>query len=119
MSTHPQIALHRLGAEALGRALAEVRAPHLPQSQMSDHYAIGNDILRDALQAKVAHLVDALGPQLRTSLRTWHGATPDVLALDLAFVEHPRQPFELAWVEIQAFTLSRCTTALSFSLAGS
>ena len=104
MSTHPQIALHRLGAEALGQALAEVRAPHLPQSQMSDHYAIGNDALRDALHAKVTHLVDALGPQLRASPRPWHGATPDVLALDLAFVEHPRQPFELAWVEIQAFT---------------
>lgn len=104
MSALPQVHLHRLGADALGQALADVRAPHLPQSQMSDHYAVGNSALHAALKTKVAHLVDALGPQLRRPRPHWHGAQADVLALDLAFVEHPRQPFELAWVEIQAFT---------------
>lgn len=104
MSALPQITLRRLGADALGQALANVRAPHLPQSQMSDHYALGNAALHLALQAKIAHLVQALTPQLRSSRLPWPGAQADVLALDLAFVEHPRQPFELAWVEIQAFT---------------
>ena len=104
MSAPPRIELHPLGTEPLRRALAEVRAPHLPQSQMSDRYATGDAALHRALQAKVAHLVDALGPALRAPRPHWHGARADVLALDLAFVEHPRQPFDLAWVEIQAFT---------------
>jgi hypothetical protein len=104
MSARPQIALHHLGAEPLARALTAVGAPHLPQTQMSDQYACGNDALRLALSAKVAHLLDALAPQLDPARTRWLGAQPDVLALDLAFVEHAHDPFELAWVEIQAFT---------------
>lgn len=104
MNTFAQLELHPLGTEALARSLAEVRAPHLPQSQMSDHYAMGNTALRQALDTKVHHLVEALAPQLQQRRRPWPDARADVLALDLAFVEHPRQPFELAWVEIQAFT---------------
>ena len=72
MSALPQVHLHRLGADALGQALADVRAPHLPQSQMSDHYAVGNRALHAALKTKVAHLVDALDPQLRRPRPHWH-----------------------------------------------
>lgn len=104
MSTLAQLQLQPLGADALSQALADVRAPHLPQTQMSDHYAVGNRALHQALQTKVANLVAALGPQLHPSRSPWPGARADVLALDLAFVDHPQQPFDLAWVEIQAFT---------------
>lgn len=104
MNPFLQISLHSLGHEALSQALADVRAPHLPQSQMSDHYAVGNAALCEALHAKVAHLVGALEPQLHPRRLRWPATAPDVLALDLAFVDHPKQPFGLAWVEIQAFT---------------
>ncbi len=104
MSDHPDIRLHCLGAEPLARALAQTGAPHLPQSLLSDHYAVGNRALHQALSAKIARLLDALAPQLQGTPGRWQGTAPDVLALDLAFVEHPGRPFELAWVEIQAFT---------------
>ncbi len=104
MNTSPQLRLEYLGVDRLATALADVGAPHLPQSGMSDHYAVGNDALRRALAAKITHLVDALAPQLRPARVAWPGAQADVLALDLAFVEHPQQAFDLAWVEIQAFT---------------
>ena len=104
MNAMPQLQLHFLGAEALSQSLAGVRAPHLPQSQLSDHYATGNRTLLAMLQGKIAHLLDGLGPQLHPSRSPWPGARADVLALDLAFVEHAQQPFDLAWVEIQAFT---------------
>jgi hypothetical protein len=104
MNTWPQLRLEFLGNEPLAQALADVAAPHLPQSAMSDHYAVGNDALRRALDAKIAHLLKALAPQLHSTRFAWPGSRADVLALDLAFVEHPTQPFDLAWVEIQAFT---------------
>ena len=104
MNARPEISLHHLGAEPLARALAATAAPHLPQSQLSDQYGLGNAALRQALAAKVEHLLAGLAPQLHPARSRWLGAQPDVLALDLAFVEHPSQPFDLAWVEIQAFT---------------
>lgn len=104
MTALPQVRLECLGADALAQALSDTGAPHLPQSLLSDHYAVGNDALRQALSAKIAHLLAALAPQLHPSRTRWLGAQPDVLALDLAFVEHAQRPFELAWVEIQAFT---------------
>ncbi|MCW8808503.1 MAG: hypothetical protein OQK79_10360 [Rhodanobacter sp.] len=104
MSAWPQIRLEFLGVEPLARALSATGAPHLPQSMMSDHYAVGNDALRRALDAKIAALLAALEPQLDPARVAWPGARADVLALDLAFVEHPQRPFDLAWVEIQAFT---------------
>lgn len=103
-SAWPQLRLEYMGSERLAHALDEVGAPHLPQSMMSDHYAVGNAPLRQVLDAKIRHLVEALAPQLHPTRTLWLGARADVLALDLAFVEHPRQPFDLAWVEIQAFT---------------
>lgn len=112
MSAWPEVSLHHLGAEPLAQALADVGAPHLPQSLLSDHYARGNEAFRQMLSAKVAHLLAALAPQLHPSRTRWLGAQPDVLALDLAFVEHAQRPFDLAWVEIQAFTsmLPTCHT---------
>jgi hypothetical protein len=104
MKVVPQIQLKFLGAEPLSQALAEVRAPHLPQSMMSDHYAVGNGALQQALSNKIRHLTSQLGPHLAPGRVAWPGAQADVLALDLAFVEHPYRPFDLAWVEIQAFT---------------
>lgn len=104
MSAAPSIALHHLGHEALAQSLASVGAPHLPQSLLSDHYATGNAALHRALEHKIAHLLAALAPTLAQRQSPWHQARADVLALDLAFVEHARQPFELAWVEVQAFT---------------
>lgn len=104
MNALPQIRLEFLGAEPLARALAATRAPHLPQSGMSDLYGIGNHALRRAIEAKIAALLVALKPHLRPERVAWPGARADVLALDLALVEHPQRPFDLAWVEIQAFT---------------
>ena len=104
MSTQPQIRLKHVGAERFAQALAEVGAPHLPQSLLSDHFAVGNAALHRMLRRKVDRLVDALAPQLRSSPRAWTGARADVLALDMAFVEHADEPLDLAWVEIQAFT---------------
>ncbi|HEY8681534.1 MAG TPA: hypothetical protein VIM06_00040 [Rhodanobacter sp.] len=104
MNAWPQLRLEFLGTEPLTQALADVAAPHLPQSAMSDHYAVGNDALRQALASKITHLVTALAPQLHAARVPSTRARADVLALDLAFVEHPTQPFDLAWVEIQAFT---------------
>ncbi|MFC5526351.1 hypothetical protein ACFPPA_11465 [Rhodanobacter ginsengisoli] len=104
MNTQPQLRLEFLGAEPLARALSDTGAPHLPQSQLADHYAVGNDALRRALEGKIDHLLSALEPQLLPARVPWSGVRADVLALDMAFVEHPAQPFDLAWVEIQAFT---------------
>ena len=104
MNMQPSIRLDVLGADRLALALAAVDAPHLPISMLSDHYAIGNAALRRALEDKIARLVRALGPHLQPARVGWPGARADVLALDLAFVEHAQRPFELAWVEIQAFT---------------
>ena len=104
MSAWPAIRLHHLGAGPLQRALDATGAPHLPMSLLSEHYATGNPALHAALRTKVAQLVQALEQPLRTPRPHWHNARADVLALDIAFVEHPRQPFDLAWVEIQAFT---------------
>jgi hypothetical protein len=104
MSAFPAIHLKLLGADKLALALAAVHAPHLPQAMLSDHYAIGNAALRQALERKIGRLLHALDPHLQRERPDWPGARADVLALDLAFVEHPRRPFELAWVEIQAFT---------------
>ena len=104
MSTLPSIHLEPMGADRLALALAAVDAPHLPQRMLSDHYAIGNAALRQALTAKIARLTRALAPHLEPARVHWPGARADVLALDLAFVESAQQPFELAWVEIQAFT---------------
>lgn len=104
MSALPSIRLEPLGADRLALALAAVRAPHLPLQTLSDHYAVGNVALRQVLEDKIARLVRGLAPHLHPSRARWPGARADVLALDLAFVEHPQRPFELAWVEIQAFT---------------
>ena len=100
----PNLRLEFVGAEKFARALSDTRAPHLPQHLLSDHYAVGNTALRAALDAKITHLVTALKPHLHPERVQWPGARPDVLALDMAFTEHPTQPFDLAWVEIQAFT---------------
>ncbi|MEI7037943.1 hypothetical protein [Fulvimonas yonginensis] len=100
----PAIRLHALGEDRLALALAEVGAPHLPRRVLSDHYAVGNAALRRRLGDKIGRLVHALTPHLDPARVRWPGARADVLALDLAFVEHPQRPFELAWVEIQAFT---------------
>jgi len=100
----PNLRLEFVGAEKFARALSDTRAPHLPQHLLSDHYAVGNPALRAALDAKITHLVTALKPHLHPERVQWPGARPDVLALDMAFTEHPTQPFDLAWVEIQAFT---------------
>lgn len=104
MHARPQLRLASLGTEPLARALAEVGAPHLPQSLLSDQYGVGNRALHHMLSAKIAQLLTALAAPLQTSRSGWPGARADVLALDLALVEHPQQPFDLAWVEIQAFT---------------
>lgn len=104
MTGLPQLQLVALGDEPLAQALAEVGAPHLPQTLLSDHYGRGNRALHGMLSAKIEHLMHALAPALQAPRSGWPGARPDVLALDLALVEHPQQPFELAWVEIQAFT---------------
>jgi len=104
MNSMPQIRLEFFGTEAMTQALSDTAAPHLPRNQIADHYALGNDALRRALDDKISHLVKALEPQLRPAQAPWSGARADVLALDLAFVEHAQQPFDLAWVEIQAFT---------------
>ncbi len=104
MNTQPQLRLEFLGAEPLARALSDTGAPHLPQNQLADHYAVGNDALRRTLEGKIDHLLSALEPQLLPARVPWSGVRADVLALDMAFVEHPAQPFDLAWVEIQAFT---------------
>lgn len=104
MSVSPQVRLEFIGAERFARALSDTCAPHLPQSLLSDHYAVGNAALRNALDIKIQHLVNALKPHLHPDRVGWPGARADVLALDMAFTEHPSQPFDLAWVEIQAFT---------------
>ncbi len=104
MNASPEVRLQFVGAEKLARALADTQAPHLPQSLLCDHYAVGNAALRAALDAKIMHLVNALEPQLHPDRVRWPGARADVLALDMAFTEHQTQPFDLAWVEIQAFT---------------
>ncbi len=104
MNALPELRLASLGVEPMAQALARVAAPHLPQSLLSDHYGVGNHALQQALRAKIAHLLAALQPQLQPARSAWPGAQPDVLALDLALVEHPQRPFDLAWVEIQAFT---------------
>jgi hypothetical protein len=104
MNATPNVRLEFVGAEALARALADTRAPHLPQSLLSDHYAVGNTALHKTLNAKITRLMTALKPHLHPDRVTWAGARADVLALDMAFTEHPTQPFDLAWVEIQAFT---------------
>jgi|GEM_PF-2061749 len=104
MDAWPQLRLGFLGAEPFAQALADVGAPHLPQSLLSDHYGVGNEALRRALSSKITQLLGALAPQLDPARIPWPGARADVLALDLALVEHPQRPFDLAWVEIQAFT---------------
>lgn len=104
MSVAPALRLQHMGAGPLAQALADGRVPHLPMSVLSDHYAVGNAALRGALMARIDPLLAALAPKLEPMRERWTGARADVLALDLAFVEHPARPFELAWVEIQAFT---------------
>ena len=104
MSTVPKIHMEFVGEAKFARALADTGAPHLPQSLLSDHYAVGNRALRAALDRKIGHLMTALQPQLHPARVAWPGARADVLALDMAFTEHSTQPFDLAWVEIQAFT---------------
>ncbi|MEO7072643.1 MAG: hypothetical protein ABI300_06605 [Rhodanobacter sp.] len=104
MSALPELRLQFLGAEPLARALRDTAAPHLPQDKLADHYALGNHALHQALMAKIDHLLEGLGPHLQPSAACWTAAHADVLALDMALVEHATQPFELAWVEIQAFT---------------
>lgn len=112
MSALPQLQLRFVGADALARALRETGAPHLPLDRLADNYGIGNPALHQALTTKVGQLMTALQPHLRSSRVRWLGAQADVLALDMALVEHASQPFELAWVEIQAFTtmLPTCHT---------
>lgn len=104
MNTIPQLRIQFFGTERLATALREIAAPHLPFESLADHYVLGNRWLHQALKAKIDRLVTALAPQLRPSRVAWPNARADVLALDLALVEHPTRPFDLAWVEIQAFT---------------
>lgn len=104
MNALPSLQLRPLGATALAQSLAQVGAPHLPLQQLSDHYAVGNQSLRRVLQGRLESLLAGLTPQLRVGGGGWPQIPADVLALDMAFVDSPDRPFDLAWVEIQAFT---------------
>jgi len=104
MAEQPGIQLHLLGTEALKAALRDTRAPHLPQFMMSDHFATADRGFHQTLREKIDPLLLALQPTLARRCEGWPDARADILALDLALVEHAQRGWALAWVEIQAFT---------------
>jgi hypothetical protein len=104
MSSTPALELRPFGSASIGPALQAVGLPHLPLAMISDHYAVGNAALRDAIAHKIDRLLTQLEPLLAPARIDWPGAAADILALDMAFVAHQQQAFDLAWVEIQAFT---------------
>ena len=106
-----------LKTKAFAQAMADTGAPHLPLNVLSDHQAVGSPALHKALLQKIERLLPWLERTLDKSDERWPTVPSDVLALDLALV--PRQThtpvgqsWDLAWVEIQAFTsmLPTCLT---------